>query len=137
MSKILDFGLAKFVEASDVANQATTLDTGAGVLVGTPQYMSPEQLTGKPVARHWDIWALTVMTYEMLSGASPLGTPASVAALHTAILSGQLAPLGAHIPDAPATWQPFFTRTLTVDAAGRPGSAAGFLSECEGVFSHG
>ena len=93
--------------------------------------MSPEQLTGQPVARHWDIWALTVMTYEMLSGASPFGTPASVAALHSAILTRQLTPLGVHLPDAPATWQQFFARTLTVEAAGRPGSAIEFLSECE------
>jgi hypothetical protein len=134
-SKILDFGLAKFVNASDVSLQATTLDTGAGVLVGTPRYMSPEQLTGKPVTRSWDLWALAVIVYEALSGACPFGNPEAVAALHAAILSGPCAPIQMHVPHAPAAWQEFFVRSLSLEAARRPGTALEFLSECEKAFA--
>lgn len=133
--KILDFGLAKFVNANDVSMQATTLDTGAGVLVGTPRYMSPEQLTGKPVSRSWDLWALAVIIYEMLSGACPFGNPDMVAALHVAILSGHYAPIQTHVPEAPVRWQEFFTRNLAVEVARRSASALEFLSECEKAFA--
>jgi len=133
--KILDFGLAKFVNATDVSMQATTLDTGAGVLVGTPRYMSPEQLTGKPVTRSWDLWALAVIVYEMLSGASPFGNPEMIATLHAAILAGQCAPIHTHAPEAPAKWQEFFTRSLSLEPARRPATALEFLSECEKTFA--
>jgi tRNA A-37 threonylcarbamoyl transferase component Bud32 len=133
--KILDFGLAKFVDATDVSVQATALETGAGVLVGTPRYMSPEQLTGKPVARSWDLWALAVILYEMIGGACPFGNPEMVAALHMAILSGHCAPIQTHVREAPARWQEFFTHNLTVEAGRRPASAVDFLSECERAFA--
>jgi eukaryotic-like serine/threonine-protein kinase len=131
--KILDFGLAKFVPA-DVSIQATTLDTGADVLVGTPRYMSPEQLGGKPVTPSWDLWALAVIIYEALSGAGPFGRPEAIATLHAAVLSGRFDPIQTHVPAAPARWQEFFTRALSVEVARRPGSALDLRSECEQAF---
>jgi tRNA A-37 threonylcarbamoyl transferase component Bud32 len=128
--KILDFGLAKFVTA-DVSIQATALDTGADVLMGTPRYMSPEQLSGTPVARSWDLWALAVIIYEALSGVCPFGRPEAVATLHAAVLSGRFDPIQAHVPAAPARWQAFFSRALNVEVGRRPGSALDLLSECE------
>jgi eukaryotic-like serine/threonine-protein kinase len=72
--KILDFGLAKAMEddaaSLDISNSPTLsrIATQAGVLLGTPAYMSPEQAKGKPVDRRADIWAFGCVLYEMLTG---------------------------------------------------------------------
>jgi serine/threonine-protein kinase len=65
-AKILDFGIAKndrHMESSEV--------TAQGTIVGTPAYMSPEQLSGKDVDPRSDVYALGLMTYEMLTGSRP------------------------------------------------------------------
>jgi Tol biopolymer transport system component/predicted Ser/Thr protein kinase len=71
--KVLDFGLAKvpWVSGVDSPDEATaTLTTGAGMILGTAAYMSPEQAQGKPVDKRADIWAFGVVLYEMLTGRS-------------------------------------------------------------------
>jgi len=65
--KVLDFGIAK---RTDFDAESLRL-TRAGVVLGTPPYMSPDQLAGKPVDRRSDIYSLGVLTYEMLSGRLP------------------------------------------------------------------
>jgi serine/threonine-protein kinase len=72
--KVLDFGLAKAFEGEAASGNLTnsptlTLDaTGAGMIMGTAGYMSPEQARGKPVDKRADIWAFGVVLYEMLTG---------------------------------------------------------------------
>jgi Tol biopolymer transport system component len=72
--KVLDFGLAKAIADDDAAPDSTpgttvTLAaTQAGVVVGTPAYMSPEQLRGQPVDKRTDIWAFGCVLYEMITG---------------------------------------------------------------------
>jgi serine/threonine protein kinase len=71
--KVLDFGLAK--EAPAASHSEATLtsagDTAAGVVMGTPAYMSPEQLTGQAIDQRSDIFSLGVMLYEMATGQRP------------------------------------------------------------------
>ena len=62
-AKIMDFGIAR-VRASDVKTQT-------GLLLGSPKYMSPEQILGRPVDHRSDIFSLGVLIYEMLGGATP------------------------------------------------------------------
>jgi hypothetical protein len=64
-AKVLDFGIAK----NDLAGQSEI--TAAGTIVGTPAYMSPEQLSGKDVDERSDVYALGLMAYEMLTGSRP------------------------------------------------------------------
>jgi eukaryotic-like serine/threonine-protein kinase len=73
--KVLDFGLAKVMELTvatspGVPPSALTAPakTGAGMILGTPAYMSPEQARGKPVDERADIWAFGCVLYEMLTG---------------------------------------------------------------------
>jgi eukaryotic-like serine/threonine-protein kinase len=72
--KVLDFGLAKVVTGGRAGNNCpespdATIDrTGAGMMLGTPSYMSPEQARGQPVDKRADIWAFGCVLYEMLTG---------------------------------------------------------------------
>ncbi len=70
--KLLDFGLAKSASLADegALAQAATVPalTGRGVVLGTPQYMAPEQIEGKPADARSDIFALGCVLYEMVTG---------------------------------------------------------------------
>jgi serine/threonine protein kinase len=67
--KVLDFGIAKLLEPQAGANAATNIDSAsAGVVLGTPSYMSPEQARGKPIDKRTDIWAFGCVLYELLTG---------------------------------------------------------------------
>jgi eukaryotic-like serine/threonine-protein kinase len=69
--KVLDFGLAKTFDSQPrLIDSPTmmTLSTEAGVVMGTPGYMSPEQARGHPVDRRTDVWAFGCVLFEMLTG---------------------------------------------------------------------
>ncbi len=69
--KILDFGLAKLMQPQPVADgnpPTMSLNTDAGMVMGTPGYMSPEQVRGKAVDHRTDIFAFGAILYEMLTG---------------------------------------------------------------------
>jgi len=128
--KILDFGIAKFLPAAT----ASTADTGGGLLVGTLHYMAPEQLRGESVSPGWDLWALAVVTYEMLTGARPF-PDASAAEWQSAVLLGRFTPVADRLPEAPAPWQDFFAQTFAAQPDRRPSSAADFFSRLEQVLA--
>lgn len=83
--KVADFGIAKAVEESepDRPDPADAL-TGTGSIVGTAQYLSPEQVEGNPVDGRTDVYALGVVLYEMLCGRPPFSgeTEMAVALKH-------------------------------------------------------
>jgi serine/threonine protein kinase len=80
--KLMDFGIARMAEATDGMTQA-------GLIVGTPHYMSPEQVQGKPLDPRSDVYSMGVMIYEMLVGEKPF-----VSSSLTGVLT-------AHITEAP------------------------------------
>jgi len=69
--KLLDFGVAKLLDTSSPTGTKRSNQTAAGGLLGTPEYMAPEQLSGKPVDARTDIYALGVMLFELLAGRKP------------------------------------------------------------------
>ncbi len=70
--KVLDFGLAKaLAQPSQDSPTITAMPTEAGVIMGTPAYMSPEQARGDATGPQADIWSFGVVLYELLTGTSP------------------------------------------------------------------
>ncbi len=69
--KILDFGLAKTISTEVSEEDITRAKTEDGMLVGTVQYMSPEQALGKPLDGRTDLWSLGVLLYEMVCRTVP------------------------------------------------------------------
>ncbi len=67
--KLLDFGIAKILEPSAIS--LTVLATELGVAPLTPEYASPEQITGRPITAGSDVYSLGVLLYELLTGRSP------------------------------------------------------------------
>jgi serine/threonine protein kinase/Tfp pilus assembly protein PilF len=74
--RIMDFGIARSLESKGI--------TGAGVMIGTPEYMSPEQVEGKEVDQRSDIYSLGVILYEMVTGRVPFegDTPFTIGMKH-------------------------------------------------------
>jgi serine/threonine protein kinase len=73
--KVLDFGLAQFDVAAEDLSSVSRL-TDSGTMAGTPPYMAPEQLLGKPTSARTDQFAFGVMFYELLTGRHPFGSGA-------------------------------------------------------------
>ncbi len=87
--KALDFGLAKLTEERTADGlegpTATLVKTGPGIVMGTVNYMSPEQAEARPVDHRTDIFSLGVVLYEMLTGKRPFGGKSAVDTLHAII----------------------------------------------------
>ena len=120
-AKLLDFGIAKLRAGapSEEPPTATASEvTGEGVIVGTPQYMAPEQLEGKPVDARTDVFAFGVVFYEMVSGRKPFEATTR-ARLIAAILQGEPAPLSRVQPQTPAELDRLVRRCLAKDPRDR------------------
>jgi serine/threonine-protein kinase len=109
--KVLDFGLAKALEAG-----AGSVQTKSGLVAGTPPYMAPEHLAGDEPSPDWDLWALAVMAFEMVTGTLPMTGP-----------TDPLLNLG----DLPVAWRPLFARALSANPIERPTSAMEFSAELD------
>jgi tRNA A-37 threonylcarbamoyl transferase component Bud32 len=106
-AKVLDFGLAKLfrplafrVTAGPATAETATISTAAGMLVGTVDYMAPEQLEGEPVDTRTDLFALGLVLYEMATGGNPfLGQSATSTIAN--ILKEEVPPVAQRNPLAP------------------------------------
>jgi serine/threonine protein kinase len=119
--KILDFGLAKAVEEPTLADPNSPTMTAppsvAGLVLGTPAYMSPEQAQGKPLDKRTDIWSFGVVMYEMLTEKRPF-TGESMAGILAAVL--RAAPDWSVLPvDAPPGIHKLLRRCLERDCRQR------------------
>ena len=102
--KILDFGLAKLALADFEPSRLsirTALDTQPGLILGTMQYMSPEQASGGASDARSDQFSLGLVLYEMVTGGRAFQRPTAAETL-VAIIREQVAPIGVQNPDAPA-----------------------------------
>ena len=92
-ARIMDFGIARSLEEKGI--------TGPGVMIGTPEYMSPEQVEGKEVDRRSDIYSLGVVLYEMVTGSVPFegDTPFTIGMKHKGEVPKDPKELNPQIPD--------------------------------------
>ena len=129
--KVVDFGIARAQEAGDGARLTKT-----GMIVGTPEYMSPEQGgSGLPVDHRTDLYSLSVIAYEMSCGHPPFavgpnGTAMTVIMAH--IQDTPRAPLE-QVPTLPLAVNAAILKALAKDPADRFASCTAFLDSLEGV----
>jgi serine/threonine protein kinase len=101
--KILDFGISKFAPKSDDPPPSEATLTAVGTALGTPQYMSPEQVEGDvAVDGRADVWALCAVLYEMLGGEPAIPEKKSNIDTLTSIVRDDVRPIAAIAPWVPA-----------------------------------
>jgi serine/threonine protein kinase len=142
--KVLDFGIAKAlvdpkapqrrIEVGDLVNMYETSATSS-TLIGTPQYMSPEQFGLDAIDHRTDIWAIGIIMFELLTGRHPLApyTPTSLIA-HAAELEEPVPPIGSIVMDLPERLERIVDRCLSKKKAGRYPDAAALLADLEALL---
>src|SRR5579859_4624496 len=141
-AKLLDFGLAKHSGKAPLADALTemTLEqaklTSAGMIVGTFQYMAPEQLEGKEADARTDIFALGEMIHEMATG-KPAFSGKSRASLIAAILTTEPAPISQLQPMTPVALEHVVKKCLAKDPDERWQSAGDLASELSWILTAG
>ena len=120
--KIVDFGLAL------VAQGTRSRLTQSGILVGTPEYISPEQITGQEVDGRTDLYSLGIVVYEMISGRLPFSGTNAVNVLFQH-LESEVPPLSDVSPHVPAWVSDLVMRCMSRLAVDRPASAGETLAQ--------
>jgi len=123
-ARIMDFGIARSLKAEGI--------TGDGVIIGTPEYMSPEQVEGKEVDLQSDIYSLGVILYEMVIGTVPFegDTPLSIAHKHKYETAQEPKEVNAQIPE---DLNQMIMKCLEKDKERRYQSAGEVWSELENI----
>jgi serine/threonine protein kinase/Flp pilus assembly protein TadD len=123
-AKIMDFGLARSVQTEGV--------TGDGRPMGTPEYMSPEQVDGQPADERSDIYAFGLVLYEMVTGKRPFtgDSPLSLALKHK---TSSPQPPGELNPSIPAELEALILQCLAKDKAKRPQQAGELLAKLDAI----
>jgi serine/threonine protein kinase/Flp pilus assembly protein TadD len=119
-ARIMDFGIARSLKTKGI--------TGEGVMIGTPEYMSPEQVEGKEVDQRSDIYSLGVILYEMVTGRIPFegDYPLSIAVKHKTEAPRDPKELNTQIPEDLSR---LILRCMEKDKAKRYPQAGKLLSE--------
>jgi serine/threonine protein kinase len=123
--RLSDFGIARVSEGPRL--------TQTGVLVGTPDFLSPEACEGKPIDERGDIWAFGVLLFEMLTGGTPFAGDTLSAKL-AAILTQPVPDLAQRCPDAPEALVDLVYRMLEKDRAQRIPSVRLVGAELEAIL---
>lgn len=123
--KLMDFGIARMTESVEAM-------TAAGLIVGTPHYMSPEQVQGKNVDARSDVYSMGIMLYEMIAGSRPFDAP-SLTAILAAHLTAPPKPLIEIRADAGDELNSIVLRCLNKDPRHRYADAGELLRDLDRV----
>ena len=127
-AKIMDFGIAR-MKSSDVRTQS-------GTMMGSPKYMSPEQVGGHPVDHRSDVFSLGVLLYEMLTG-QPAFTGENLGVLLNAILRGTPTPVSELRTEVPPAVDAVIARAMQKNPQARYQDAAEMardLAQCRALL---
>src|SRR6266550_4390629 len=131
--KLLDFGLAKAAPAQSASNDTETLPlTDVGVILGTLQYMSPEQVEGRKADSRSDIFSFGLVLYELLTGRRAFQAPTQ-AGLIVAILKEEPRSLTSLMPLTPPALDRTVSKCLAKDPEDRWQSARDLQAELEWI----
>ncbi|MGD0527783.1 MAG: serine/threonine-protein kinase [Polyangiaceae bacterium] len=109
--KVLDFGISKSSEAGQEAEASLT---GPAEVLGSPMYMSPEQVRGaRDVDHRTDIWALGVIVFRLASGKAPFGAGMTVGSALASVVADEPATLREVLPEAPRELEAIVKRCLS------------------------
>ncbi len=122
--KVVDFGIARLTNTSS---------TSSGMLIGTIDYMSPEQIRGEKVDGRSDIWAVGVMTYEIMTHHKPF-TGSNITAVMFGIVSQEPKPLRELRPDLPVELENVIKKMFRKDVNERYQSMDELLSDLEPLW---
>ena len=133
-AKVLDFGLAKLIHGAGDAALSVAALTQAGMVFGTPDYMSPEQATAKPLDQRSDVYALGASLFEMLVGRRPFigDTPMQVLVQHVKNPPPHLDELAPHLAPLRAL-DALVHRCMAKAPTARPGSAFELITAIDQV----
>jgi serine/threonine-protein kinase len=123
-AKITDFGLAKLAGQTSITETAT--------IMGTVEYMSPEQARGDPVDHRTDIWSLGVVLYEMLTNRKPFDAENKAAVIHK-IIYEKPPELESVNPDAGPALSAVVARAMAKDRYDRYANIGEFLEHARGL----
>ncbi len=125
--KVVDFGIAK---AFDDSGSGKTQLTQVGAIIGTPEFMSPEQVLGEHLDARSDVYALAVVAYQLLTGSLPFVAATPERSLTMRLIQDP-SPLSETAPDVewPSALQETFDRGLAREPAERTPSALQFAEE--------
>ena len=128
--KILDFGIAKVKEPDGKPNQKLTQ---AGVVYGTPEYLSPEQAMAKELDGRSDLYSMGVILYEMVTGAIPFESPTAVGILAAHVYNQPKPPIERAMHKVHPEMNKIILRAMEKDPNKRYQSSMEFLSDLEAL----
>ncbi len=139
-AKVLDFGLAKLAERASLASSELTETmegrTRSGVIVGTPGYMSPEQVLGRRIDHRSDIFSFGSILYEAMTGRRPFRGDSSMAKLHATVYAEPV-PVESINSEAPPQVIDLIRRCLAKDPEKREASLERVARELRSIAAAG
>ncbi|PYT00344.1 MAG: hypothetical protein DMF63_07165 [Acidobacteria bacterium] len=130
--KVLDFGLAKLVEKREDFLQSDGNQTAKGIIMGTVNYMSPEQAKGNEVDERTDVFSLGVVLYEMIAGVTPFRGDTKSETFAN-LINAEPQPLSRHAPNIVGELERIVSNALSKEPGARYQTMKDLLTDLKGL----